>query len=88
MLRAVRNLPLFRLWALAQVGMLARRHLAALSGPERRRLMELGRRPHRLSADERAELKRLAAKLEPGAFAKDAMRTASPFGGGRRRGRR
>lgn len=68
--------------------MLARRHFAALSSTERRRLLELGRRPHRLSAKERAELKRIAAKLEPGAFAKGAARTVSPFGGrgfGRRR---
>jgi hypothetical protein len=84
----LRNLPLFRLWALVQVAMLARRHLTALSSPERRRLMELGRRPHRLSPKERAELKRIAAKLEPRAFAKDAARTVAPFGGGGRRRRR
>lgn len=83
----LRNLPIFRLWALAQVGMLARRHFAALSAPERRRLLELGRRPHKLSPKERAELKRIAAKLEPAAFAKGAARTVSPFGGGRRRRR-
>jgi hypothetical protein len=85
MLGAMKKLPMFRLLALAQVGLLAQRHLAALSGRERRRLMELGRRPHRLSAKERAELKRLAAKLEPRAFAEGAVRTVSPFGGRRRR---
>jgi hypothetical protein len=85
MFRTTRKLPMFRLLALAQVGLLARRHLAALNGQERRRLMELGRRPHRLSAKERAELKRLAAKLEPRAFAEGAVRTVSPFD---RRGRR
>jgi hypothetical protein len=85
MFRTVRKTPMFRLLALAQVGLLARRHLAALSGKERRRLIELGRRPHRLSAKERAELKDIAAKLEPRAFAEGAVRTVSPFG---RRGRR
>ena len=83
----LKNLPLFRLWAIAQVVMLAKRHVAALSPPERRRLMELGRRPHKLSPKERAELKRIAAKLEPGAFAKGAVRHVSPFGGGRKRRR-
>jgi hypothetical protein len=85
MLRTAKRLPILRLWALVQVGALAYRHFAALSGPERRRLMELSRRPHRLSASERAELKRLGAKLEPRAFAAGAARTVSPFGGRRRR---
>jgi hypothetical protein len=85
MFRTMRKLPMFRLVALAQVGLLARRHLAALNAKERRRLLELGRRPHRLSAKERAELKRIAAKLEPRAFAEGAVRTVSPFGGRRRR---
>jgi hypothetical protein len=83
----LKNLPLFRLWALAQVGMLAKRHFAALSPTERRRLMELGRRPHKLSPKERTELKRIAAKLEPGAFAKGAARHVSPLGRRRWRGR-
>jgi hypothetical protein len=87
MLRTAKKLPLFRLIALAQLGMLARQHLAALSPAERRRLMELGRRPHRLSNKERDELKRLAAKLEPHAFAQNAFRTVSPIGGGRRKRR-
>lgn len=88
MFRTAKKLPMFRLFALAQVGMLARRHLAALSPSERRRLVELGRRPHRLSDKERKELKRIAAKLEPRAFAEGAFRTVSPIGGGRRRKRR
>jgi hypothetical protein len=85
MLGTARKLPLFRLLALAQVGLLARRHFAALSPAERRRLLELGRRPHRLSDAERKELKRIAAKLEPRAFAEGAARTVSPIGGRRRR---
>jgi hypothetical protein len=88
MLRTAKKFPLFRLVALAQVGLLARRHLGALSPAERRRLLELSRRPHRLSPAERKELQRIAAKLEPRTFAENAFRTASPIGGGRRRKRR
>jgi hypothetical protein len=85
MLKTARKLPLLRLIALAQVGLLARRHLGALSPAERGRLIELGSRPHRLSKAEREELQRIAAKLEPRAFAESAFRTVSPLGGGRRR---
>jgi hypothetical protein len=85
MLRMANRLPMFRLMALAQVGLLAHRHLGALSRAERRRLLELARRPHRLSTSERQELKRIAAKLEPRAFAQDAVRTVSPVGRGWRR---
>jgi hypothetical protein len=85
MFGAAKKLPLFRLIALAQVGLLAHRHLGALSSAERRRLLELGRRPHRLTGAERTELKRIAAKLEPRAFATEAVRSVSPFGGRRKR---
>jgi len=87
MLKTAKKVPLLRLIALAQVGLLARRHLGALSPAERRRLLELGRRPHRLSDKERKELQRIAAKLEPRAFAENAFRTVSPLGGGRRKRR-
>ncbi len=87
MLRTMRKLPVFRIVALAQVGLLARRHLGALSPVERRRLFELSRHPHRLSGAERRELQRIAAKLEPRTFAANAFRTVSPFGGGRRKRR-
>ncbi|MGN6189553.1 MAG: hypothetical protein ACTHOE_11680 [Conexibacter sp.] len=87
MLGTAKKLPLFRLIALAQVGLLARQHFGALSPAERRRLLELGRRPHRLSTAERRELQRIAAKLEPRAFAENAFRTVSPIGGGRRKRR-
>ena len=87
MLKTARKLPLFRMIALAQLGQLAFRHVGALSPAERRRLVELGRRPHRLSKAERTELQRIAAKLEPRAFAENAFRTVSPIGGGRRKRR-
>lgn len=87
MFRTAKKLPLLRLMAIAQVGLLARRHFGALSPAERRRLVELGRRPHRLTDKERKELQRIAAKLEPRAFAENAFRTVSPIGGGRRKRR-
>ena len=86
MLRIAKSFPLLRYAALGQVALLAYRHVKALTPKERQRLVELARRPHNLSARERKELKALAAKLEPGMFAKSAVRTVSPFGG--RRGKR
>jgi hypothetical protein len=66
---------------LGQLALLAHRHVRALTPKERRRLVELARKPHKLSPRERRELSALAAKLEPGAFAKSAVHTISPFGG-------
>ena len=81
MLRAIKHVPLLRLVMLGQVVLLAHRHFGALTSQERRRLAELARKPHRLSTRERRELGSLAARLEPGAFAKSAAQTVSPFGG-------
>ena len=81
MLRAMKHVPLLRLVALGQLALLAHRHLSALSPQERSRLLELARKPHKLTARERSELRALAAKLEPGAFAKHAARTVAPLGG-------
>ena len=81
----MRRLPLFKLLAILQIFLLVRRHLQALSPAERRRMTELVRRGHRLSREERRELRSLAAKLEPGQFAKAAAREAMPFGRGRKR---
>jgi hypothetical protein len=87
MFRTVRRLPLFKVIAVVQVALLARRHFGALTPSERRRMGELARRGHRLSPDERRELRRLASKLEPGAFAVAAADRMSPFPlPGRRRG--
>ena len=85
MFKTARALPLARIIAAAQVAMLARRHLKhALTPDERRRLFELVRRPHHLSAAERRELRNLAGKLDARAFASDAARTFSPLGRGPR----
>jgi hypothetical protein len=91
MFRTVRRLPLFKLIAVVQLALLARRHFGALTPSERRRMGELARRGHRLSPSERHELRVLASKLEPGAFAAAAADHLSPFPmprrvlGGRRR---
>jgi hypothetical protein len=76
--RAVSKLPFFRLVAAVQLLSLAHRHLTALTPRERRRLMELARHGHKLSRDERAELRELAMKLEPRAFAAAAADAVSP----------
>jgi hypothetical protein len=80
----MRRLPLFKLLAILQILLLARRHLQGLSREERRRMAELVRRGPRLTRAERRELRGLAAKLEPGRFAKAAARNATPFARGRK----
>jgi len=76
--RAARSLPIFRLVAIAQIALLARRHLAGLTPADRRRLAELVRRGRSLSPAERDELRALAGKLEPRAFALAAAEKLSP----------
>ena len=76
--RAARQLPFFKLLAVAQVAMMARQHIAALTPDDRRRLGELVRRGRSLDAAERAELRTLAGKLEPQAFAMAAVDKLSP----------
>jgi len=93
MFRTVRRLPFFKILAIAQIALLARRHLIGLTGAERRRLAELMRHSHHLSAPERRELRDLVMKLEPRVFAVTAADHMSPFPlpkrvlGGRRRPR-
>ena len=63
-----------RVLAIAQIALLARRHLTKLEPEERSTLARLvakskGRPKRNLDAGERGELLRLARKLEPGAFA-------------------
>jgi hypothetical protein len=84
--RFVPRLSWLQLIALLQVTMLARRHLLALTPAERRRMAELMRRPHRLSPHERAELRRLAEKLDLRHFATGAASRLSPVNVPGRRG--
>jgi hypothetical protein len=79
MFRTVRRLPFFKVLAVAQVALLVRRHLYALTPIERHRLAELVRHGHHLSGPERRELRDLVMKLEPRAFAADAADYVSPF---------
>ncbi len=79
MFRTIRRLPFFKLVALVQLALLARRHLGALTADDRHRLAELAHHPHKLTPAERKELRDLALKLEPRAFAGAAADHMSPF---------
>lgn len=77
----------FRVLAVAQLALLARRHLGLLEPGERSRLAGLvarskGRPRRNLTSNEREELLGLARKLEPGEFGRSAV---SHVRGGRRR---
>jgi hypothetical protein len=67
-----------RILAIAQVALLARRHLTLLEADERARLVKLvakskGRPQRNLSANEREEMLRLVRKMEPGQFSRNAF---------------
>ena len=67
-----------RVLMIAQVALLAKRHLELLERDERSRLAKLvakskGRPRRNLSANEREELLRLVKKLEPGEFGRGAF---------------
>jgi len=76
MFRTVKRMPFLKLYAVAKLALLARRHLRRLDAGDGRRLVELIRRGPRMSRSERDEFRRLAGKLEPRAF---AYRTADAF---------
>jgi hypothetical protein len=78
MLKMLRTMPLFRVLAIARTVMLARRHVRQLDAHDRRRLADLVRHGHSLSAAERDELRRILAKLEPRAFAAATANAFSP----------
>jgi hypothetical protein len=90
----LKRLPVMKLIAIAEIALLARRHVTKLSADERRRLAALVRkgrgRRSRLSSEERDELARLAAKAEPRLFAGEVVDKLSPVPLPRRlvRGRR
>jgi hypothetical protein len=79
MFRTIRRLPYFKLVAIVQLALLARRHLGVLTPAERRRLAELARHPRHLTPAERGELRMLALKLEPRAFASAAATRLAPL---------
>jgi hypothetical protein len=78
----------FRVLAVAQVALLARRHLMLLEPDERSRLTKLvakskGRPRKNLSANEREEMLRMVKKLEPGQFGRNAF--SQVRGGGKKK---
>jgi len=78
MLGFVKRIPFFKLLAIAQTVLLARRHLMQLDRHDRRRLRELVTRGAAMSRAERDELARLLAKMEPAAFAAATADRFSP----------
>lgn len=78
----------FRVLAVAQVALLARRHMLMLEPDERSRLAKLvgkskGRPRKNLTANEREEMLRLVKKLEPGQFGRGAF--SHVRGGGKKK---
>jgi hypothetical protein len=78
MLSAVRRIPVLKLVAAAELAIVARRHVLRLTPKERRRLLELISRPHRLTERDRRELKRLVDKMAPRVFAGAVAEKLSP----------
>jgi hypothetical protein len=80
--RASRGLPIVQVWTLANLAVLAGRHVGNLEPSERRRLVELVRegrgRPSRLAPAEASELRTLVGKLQPRLFAGTAASRLSP----------
>jgi hypothetical protein len=78
----LRRLPLFKLFAIAEIALLAGRHVSRLTPAERRRLVALLRdgrgRGRNLPDHEREELAALVAKVEPRRFAGAAADRLSP----------
>jgi len=78
----LRRVPVLKLLTIAEVGLLARDHVARLEAGERRRLVTLVRiahgRPSTLTAAQRDELATLVAKLEPRLLAAEAVDRLSP----------
>ena len=76
--QVVKRLPFFRVLAIAEVALLARRHLARLDPAERRRLAALVRRGRSLTPAEREELRALVTRVEPRLLVGSALDRLSP----------
>jgi hypothetical protein len=87
-LPGLKRLPLARLVLLAEVALLAKTHYEMLTPTERRRLVTLIRdargMPRNLSERDQRELRKLVAKVEPKAFATEAVQKFTPLGRRRR----
>lgn len=73
-----KKLPFLKIFAIAQVALLVRRHLRGLDKTERSRLLELGRKGTKLTPAERVELRALVNKMEPKSFVLGAADKISP----------
>ena len=82
-LPGIRRIPVLKLLAAAEIGLLARDHVMRLSPDERRRMIKLVRtahgRPANLDQAEREELADLVAKIEPRLLAGEAVGRLSPL---------
>jgi hypothetical protein len=76
--RAARFMPIYRVIAIAEMGLLAKDHVNRLDGAERRRLAHLVRHRRTLEPAERDELRALTAKLSPREFVGAAAAKVSP----------
>jgi hypothetical protein len=74
----LKQLPILKLVAAAELALVARKHLQHLDAAERRRLAQLVRRGRQLSAAEREELRGLVGKLDARAFAGSTIQRLSP----------
>ena len=78
MFRLLKKMPLFRLIAVGETALLARRHLRRLNAKDRHRLLELVRKGRGMSAGQRDELRTILAKLGPREFAYATADAFSP----------
>jgi hypothetical protein len=78
----LKQIPIVKVLALAEVALIARDHVTRLEPQERRRLLHLVRigrgRPQRLTDSEREELRQLVAKAEPRLFVGEVAEKLSP----------
>jgi hypothetical protein len=74
----LKRLPVFKLIAIGEMALVARRHMQHLDPAQRRRLAELVRRGRGLSTAERKELRGLIARLDARSFAGSAVERLSP----------
>jgi len=75
-MKPLKAIPFFRLLAIGQTVLRARRHWRGLEPTDRRRLRTLVMRGHKMTAAERDELRAILGRLEPRAF---ALATANAF---------
>jgi hypothetical protein len=74
----LKRLPVLKLVAVAELALVARKHIQHLDATERGRLAELVRHARGMSPAEREELRGLVAKLDARAFAGSAAERLSP----------